>query len=176
MALGVSPVLEENVTGCLSRRGRRGGSRQVAAQSPSAPRSWGRPTSEPPAHPPHPCRSSRSAWPAGGPRPYSTCPTSASSTWWAWTRGRLPTGCSPPTSAAPQVGGLGWATFLAPVPTQHQAGLRGHSPGHWKQVAANPVTSGPQHMALSPASPWAPTSNAQAGDDTASLHGGPPGG
>lgn len=64
-------------------------------------------------------RSGRSVWPAEGPLLCLTCPTSGSSTWWAWTRGRPPTGSSRPMSAGPQVRSPGGPRF--PTSVQPQA-------------------------------------------------------
>lgn len=74
-----------------------------------------RPVSEPPQHLTSldPCRSRRSVWPAEGLLLCSTCPTSGSSTWWAWMPGGPPTGSSPLMSADPQVRGPAQATLLS---------------------------------------------------------------
>lgn len=89
------------------------GAQRVAAESPvpmllsgGMSRAWPRP----------PSRSGGSAWPAEARLPCSTCPTSASSTWWAPTPGRPPTGCSPPTSAGPQVRGQAGPVLQASAP------------------------------------------------------------
>lgn len=138
------PLPEKNVTVRFSLEGRRGSWSPVLwglcrgdrSQSPH-----GTPTLEP-------FRSRRSVWPAEGPQLCSTCPTLGSSTWWAQTLGRLPTGSSRLTSAGPQVRS-GWAVCLSRLsmaPAQ-------------RQRQADPVSLGSRSSRLCPpAWPWAPAS------------------
>lgn len=120
-------VLEKNVTMCPSWEGA-GVSGQVCSKEHSAPCSGGG-TSQSPhgiAHSPELFRSRRSVWPVEELLLCSTCPTSGSSIWWAWMRGRLPTGSSLLMSADPQVRP---PKGHAPFPLQHQEKFYGHCPG-----------------------------------------------
>ena len=149
------PLPEKNVTVHFSLEGRRGSWSPVLWGLCRGGRSRS-PHSTPTLEP---FRSRRSVWPAEGPRLCSTCPTSGSSTWWAQTPGRLPTGSSRPTSAGAQVRS-GWAMRLSRLSVARAQ----------RQRQAHPVCSGlaqltalPLSLALGPRLqtplPWSPSPN-----------------